>query len=221
RVAVLAGVQVDHEVDQRTLESRTPPRVEREAAAGYLCAARQVEQSELLGDLPVRPGRGRPCLLATLAHHPVRLLAAGRNGILRQVRNREQRVTDRVLQLAPLLLLCGHAVTQLPHLPDERLRFLVTAGLLELADLRRDFVTAGAQAADLGVDRGSRLGPWPRLVDQPAVVGTGAPAQSLAAPIRLFPYSPDIKLWSLSRDTRSRLSQYGWRTITNSPEPSA
>src|SRR5690606_41910612 len=54
-------------------------RVEREAAAGYLCAARQVEQSELLGDLPVRPGRRRPCLLATLAHHPVRLLAAGRN----------------------------------------------------------------------------------------------------------------------------------------------
>src|SRR5690606_13375441 len=168
-------------------------RVEREAAAGYLCAARQVEQSELLGDLPVRPGRRRPCLLATLAHHPVRLLAAGRNGILRQVRNREQRVTDRVLQLAPPLLLCGHAVTQLPHLPDERLRFLVTAGLLELADLRRDFVTAGAQPVDLGDDRASLLVQLQQLVDEPAVVGTAAPAQSLDDPIRLFPDSPEIK----------------------------
>ena len=58
-VAVLAGVQVEHEVGQRAFEAGSLAEVDDEARAGDLGGALEVEDAEALADLPVRAGRGR------------------------------------------------------------------------------------------------------------------------------------------------------------------
>ena len=54
RVARLARVQSEHEVDQRALEPRAGSELDRESGAGDLRGAREVEDAEAFADLPVR-----------------------------------------------------------------------------------------------------------------------------------------------------------------------
>ncbi len=53
RVAPLARVQIEHEVDQRALEPRAGSELHREPRAGDLRGAREVENAEAFADLPV------------------------------------------------------------------------------------------------------------------------------------------------------------------------
>ena len=58
--AVLAGVDVEEPADERALEGRAEAAVDREARAGDLRAALEVEDAQAIGDVPVRlalPGR--------------------------------------------------------------------------------------------------------------------------------------------------------------------
>ena len=54
RVAVLARVQVEHELDQRPLQLRAPIRVKHEPAARELGRPREIHQPQLLAQLHVR-----------------------------------------------------------------------------------------------------------------------------------------------------------------------
>src|SRR5205807_7017149 len=56
-VAVLARVEVEHELGERALEARARPPEDREARLGDLDRAREVEQAERFADLLVRLGR--------------------------------------------------------------------------------------------------------------------------------------------------------------------
>ena len=69
-VAVLAGVQVEHEGDQRALESRAGAEGDGEARAGELGAALEVEDAQRRPEVPVRLGlevepRGSPTTRST------------------------------------------------------------------------------------------------------------------------------------------------------------
>ncbi len=55
-VAVLAGVHVEHEVDERALQFGPQVPVEREAGAGDFGGALQVEDAQILAQVPVRLG---------------------------------------------------------------------------------------------------------------------------------------------------------------------
>ena len=116
--AVLAGVDVEEPVDQRALEPRPGALVDREAGAGDLRAARQVDDVERLGDLPVGlPAPGRAAggrvradlalerlldgeLLAPRPDGDVRLLAADRDVGVGGVRDAEEEVLDLGLDVA-------------------------------------------------------------------------------------------------------------------------
>ncbi len=56
-VAVLLGVHVEHEADERALEPRACAHVDGEARAGELGGAFEVENAEGFADFPVRLGR--------------------------------------------------------------------------------------------------------------------------------------------------------------------
>ena len=110
--AVLAGVDVEEPVDQGALERGAGALVDREARAGDLRAARQVDDVERLGDLPVRLALPRRAarrrvgadlalerltprqLLAPGPDGDVRLLAADRHVGIGGVRDAEQEVLD-------------------------------------------------------------------------------------------------------------------------------
>ena len=56
-VAVLAGVEVEHEVGEGALEAGAGAELQDEAGAGDLGGALEVEDAERFADLPVRLGR--------------------------------------------------------------------------------------------------------------------------------------------------------------------
>ena len=56
-VAVLAGVEVEHEVGESAFETRAQRPVDGEARAGEFGGAFEVEDAELLAEFPVRLGR--------------------------------------------------------------------------------------------------------------------------------------------------------------------
>ena len=60
-VAVLLGVQVEHEADQRPLQPRSRAHVDGEARPAQLGGAFEVENAERLADLPVRLGLEVEC----------------------------------------------------------------------------------------------------------------------------------------------------------------
>ena len=56
-VAVLAGVQIEHEIGQRPLQPRSQVPVHREARAGKLGGAFEIEHAQRFTQFPVRFGR--------------------------------------------------------------------------------------------------------------------------------------------------------------------
>src|SRR5258707_8094017 len=86
-VAVAAGMDVQHEVDERPLEQGAGAEVDGEAGAGELGAALEVEDAELGPQVPV--GLGREIEVPRDAHRPlatvVRLVPADGNRGVRQI----------------------------------------------------------------------------------------------------------------------------------------
>ena len=60
-VAVIRGVEVEHEADERTFEPSTRAHVDGEARTGELRGSLEIEDAESLADLPVRLGGEVPC----------------------------------------------------------------------------------------------------------------------------------------------------------------
>ena len=73
QVAVLAGVQIEHEVRERAHQPRARSDEDRKAGAADLGAPGQIKQAEGFADLPVRPGRKWQCrAVAPAANNLVR-----------------------------------------------------------------------------------------------------------------------------------------------------
>ena len=95
-VAMLAGVEIQHEGDERARQSRAEPDEQREARPRQLRAAPEIHEPEPLGDLPVRwtALRGR---LTPGAHDLVVRFVAVRDFWERQVGHVEQLRFERGL----------------------------------------------------------------------------------------------------------------------------
>src|SRR5581483_11501126 len=56
-IAVLAGVEVEHEVGEGAFEASARSVMQYESRSGDLCGTAEVEDTELFAELPVRLGR--------------------------------------------------------------------------------------------------------------------------------------------------------------------
>ena len=152
-VAVLARVQVEHELDQRPMQSRQIALENGEAAAGDFRRGGEIEHAETLADrLMVARLEAE---LARLADAPDLgvggLVGAFGHVVVQQVRNAVQQAIERERNLLEALLPCRQLVAELADLAAQRLDVL--AGRLGLADRLR-FVIAGLPARfDLDLQR--------------------------------------------------------------------
>src|SRR6266511_351773 len=165
RVAVLAGVQVEHEVHQGALEFGAQVPVERETRAGEFGGALEVEDAKLLAQLPMRLGRevelGRR---AQAFDFDVGLFAAADGDrVVRQVGDDGQYVVELFVGGAGLLLEVGNAVLELPHLFAERLQLGLLPGgdraLLFRAHQRADLLTQLVAPGQRGLQQAREMAP--------------------------------------------------------------
>ncbi len=105
-VAMLAGVQVEHEVHQRALQPRAQVPIDGEARAGQLGGALQVEDAQLLAQLPVRLGREVELRRRAPAAHfdVVRFGLADRNAVVGKIGDAGQDVAQSCVRLLGNLL---------------------------------------------------------------------------------------------------------------------
>ena len=158
-IAVLARVDVEHEVDQRAFQLRAQAPVEGEARAGDLGGALEIEDAEFGAEIPVRLGleielRG----LAPAAHFDVvGFGAAHRHGFVRDVGNAGE-------QFLELLVHGFHLLVERGDLLGDGADFLLPLGgvgafALEFADLDALLVLARLELFGLGNGRRGASGP--------------------------------------------------------------
>ena len=163
---VLLGgsVQVEHELGQRALQPRQLPPQHHEAGAGKLGRGLEVHQAQGLADLEVLPrlvGPGELGRGADLAHLLVALLVGADGHIVgRQVGDDRERLGERLVCRAPLVLALGQLVLERRHLGHQRAGLGLVLGGLGLADL-----LGGRVAARLRLLQ-PRHHPAPRLVER-------------------------------------------------------
>lgn len=150
-VAPLHGA-IQKERDERSLQACAVASVKRKARARHLCAAFEVDQAVLLGEVPMRLRREVERRLGPLfrLHLVVVLrLADGHAGMM-QVGNAEQKAFLLALGLADGGFELFDALFQSPGFVDALLGFVVFALPLERADLARHLVLAGLCLLHLG-----------------------------------------------------------------------
>ncbi len=156
---MLASVEVEHEVHQRSLQPRPQVPIDCEARSRNLRRALQIEHAELFAKLPVRLGRevefrrGAPAAYLGV----VCLALAHRNAVIGQVGNVGQKI-------AQLGIACGNALVCLGNLLLQPFLFLEVGGgvlllLFKSLELPDQLVTPrlhgfrfGDGGAPLGVD---------------------------------------------------------------------
>ena len=149
-VAVLAGVEVEHEVGEGALEAGSGAVVDDEAGAGDFCGAVEVEDAEGLADLPVglggevEGGLGAPGLLFAVGV----LVATYGDAVLWEIR-------DGLEDGLEALVCCGGVGFEFVGLGLEGSGLLgwggcVGSGLAETCDLFGEFVALGFEGFDLG-----------------------------------------------------------------------
>jgi len=155
-VAVLGGVQIDHEADERAHQPGTVAREHGEAAARQLGASRQIEDVERLPQIPVRPRleweRGR---IAPGPDDLVRGLVALRHLGHRHVRQPQQTVLELDVEGAHLLIQELDGVTHALELGDQLLGVLT--GALAPRDLLRRSIALRLQCFGLLQQRAAVL----------------------------------------------------------------
>src|SRR5512139_3014364 len=126
---MLASVKVEHKVDQRPFESGAYADVDGEASAGDFCRAFKIENSKVWSEVPVGFGlevkllRNTPFLDLDIG---VGILA-GRNGLVRDVRNARQQLPEVFVQRGSRLFQSGSLLSESAHFCLQR--FGIFAGL--------------------------------------------------------------------------------------------
>ena len=130
------GREVEEQADERALEARPLADVEREAGAGHLRAALEVEKAEAVGELPV--GEGREALeggaLAPRERRLVRARVADRRRGVGRVGDGEEGVSQARLGRADGLVELGDLGLEAVGLLQERRGLVALAGLHQRPD---------------------------------------------------------------------------------------
>ena len=149
-VAVLAGVQVEHEVGQRPLQLRAQLPVDSKTRARDLGGALQIQNSQRLSQIPVR--LGREIELRRLAPAAdflvVRRRAAHGHARVRHVGNPDQQPAQLAVELLRNFFMLLDLLAQALGFFDQPRRILLV--LLELRDLFRGAVALGLQVLGFG-----------------------------------------------------------------------
>ena len=136
-VSVLLRMQVEHEVDDRSLQACSQSLVDRESGAGDLGGSLEIEDVQILSDIPVG-------LLFKIKYtrfapfpefHVVAVVEAFLHVLVRGVRHFQQRFLQPCLRLADLSVQFLDLVAELFHFGHER-RSILTV-LLQNRDLLR------------------------------------------------------------------------------------
>ena len=167
-VAVLARVHVEHELPQRPVQSCHRPGHEREARAGDLAGAREIEQAQPLAH--VHMVLDREVEAPRLADSPHLQVVVGRlahrHRFVREVGDDEQEVGELLLDLLELLLEPLELVRKRGRLGHQRGRVLAlalglahllgddVAAVLQLLGARLHLLARGLQALELLGGRG-------------------------------------------------------------------
>ena len=148
-VAVLARVHVQHEIDEGALQPGPCAEVEREAGAGDLGGALEIQDAEARADVPVglRLEVEARRLAPGLDHGVVRAVPADRYRGVRQVGDAHQQAVQPLLGLPERALELLDAAGDRAHLEDQR--FGVFARFFHARDLVRYGVAAVPQFLDL------------------------------------------------------------------------
>ena len=120
RIAMLARMRVQHEVDQRALQLRAQPKIDGKPGAGDFGSPVEIENSQVGADIPMRLGFEVECAgLAERAYHQI--VVGGlpdRHRLMRNVRNASQQLAifrigfigDRGESGNPLADFAGHTL---------------------------------------------------------------------------------------------------------------
>ncbi len=156
-VAMVRGVQVEHEGDQSPLEPRRGSPVDGETRPGDLGGALEIEDAQRRSEVPVGLGlEGKPPRLADLPLDPVRgLVPSARHRLVRQVGEAKLDRGERRLELPQPALEPVDARLELAH--RRHLRAGVAAFGLDGSDRLGGLVAPALELLDLG-DSGAALG---------------------------------------------------------------
>ena len=159
-VAVLRGLDVEHELSQRAVQAREPAAEERETRAGELRPRREIEQPEPLADVRVILDRKVECARrAPAAHLDVVLRRlADRYARMREVRQVEQEVAQRDLHAVELAFEALRLRADARDLRQQRRGVLALAlrgadGLRERVALRLQVLRARLDVLALALER--------------------------------------------------------------------
>ena len=181
-IAVLPGVDVEHEGGEGPLEPRSRARQQREASSGNLRGALEVQDPECLAELPVRPGLEVEAPgLSPSSRLGVRLLVgADGDALVREIRQRFQHPLDRAVDLVLTLFRALDRVRFLAQLGAERLRLVLLPLLEERADALRRVPVLVAKGADLGLELLPLVVERDERVEIDVCVAVAEPARSLS-----------------------------------------
>ena len=218
--AVLAAVDVQEPVDEDALQCRSVADVDREAGAAHLGTAHQVDQAELLGELPVRPPMVARQRFAPGTNGGVRLFPAHRHVGVGRVRDPQHGVIELCLDGREL------GVDRLDPLPDPRrcglqLRNLgagrVGTAADGLADALRRRVALGLESVALGEERATALVQLQGTVDDRGVFALVHGALAQAVRLLAQPLQADAHVAPPAASARRRCTKSGSSEATSHP----
>ena len=157
----MAGhMEIQHEVDQGSLQLSPPPQVEGKPGAGHAGGPLEIKQLELIPDFKMRLGLEikNPRLAEGADHHVGGCILAGRRAGMRHVGYGQQQGVQPLLHLPNLLVHGGNTVPEGTHLLHDRAHIL--ALLLADADLLGNGIALtlgllhlGQEAAAIAIQR--------------------------------------------------------------------
>ena len=171
-VPVVAGVEIEHPGDEGALEAGTVAAEEVEAGAGDLDSALEVDDAEVLGDLPVRlGGEVEGALGAVLGDDDVAGLVGGYRHVGQwHVGDVEHEVVEAGVDGLHLFVEGGDAIPEFAHGKDE---LLALGGVLRLANVFGSGVELGFEGLDLGEQSAATFIGSEDVVDRGVGVGGG------------------------------------------------
>ncbi len=180
-------MQVEHEVHQGALELGAEIPVESEAGAGDLGGAFQVEDAELLAELPVRLGGEIECgrRAPALDFDVGVLVVADGDGVVRKVGNAGQNVVELAVGGLGPALRARECLLELEHLGGRALQFGLLLrsdgafflGSHERADFFAQLVAAGERGLQFAGDGAAARFDLAEIAED--LLGVGAAAAQL------------------------------------------
>ena len=133
-IVVPLGVEIEHEVYERAFQARTGTPVERKPGAGELRPPFEIKYTKRLADFPVRfRCKRKNRRLAPCPHDDViAFRRPDRRGFRREIRHRQQKITEGFLDLFQLIVKRLDALRHLAHFDNA---VLDLALVLDTADL--------------------------------------------------------------------------------------